>query len=183
MNILGKKVLLRAMELEDMEMLREMVNDPEIEKMVGGWSFPLSKTEQMRWYDRVVEDKRNLRFIIETLENQEPIGLANIVDIDWKNRSAFHGIKLRSSAPKRKGYGTDTVMAVMQYAFEEMQLVRLDGAWTEYNTASIKMYECCGWKIEGKKEKALFKSGRYYDRYFGGVLAEDYFEAKNRLNW
>ena len=39
MNIKGKIVTLRAVELEDMELLRGMLNDPEMEKAVVGWSF------------------------------------------------------------------------------------------------------------------------------------------------
>ena len=183
MNIYGKSVLLRAMEPEDMEMLRETTNDPDTEHMVGGWSFPVSKNEQMKWYERVSSDKNNLRFIIETIETKEAIGMVNIVDIDWKNSSAFHGIKLSNKAPKGKGYGTDAVMALMRYAFEELQLVRLNGSWVEYNEPSIKLYAKCGWIIEGTKEKAKFTDGKYYNVHFGGILAELYYETKEKLNW
>lgn len=183
MNIYGKRILLRAMEPDDMEMYREMANDPEIEWMVGGWSFPISTTEQMRWYERVVVDKSNLRFTIVLANSNEAIGMVNLVNIDWKNRSAFHGIKLVESVPHRKGIGTDAVMTIMSYAFDELQLVRLDSAWTEYNEASIALYKKCGWSIEGCKKRGVFKRGRYYDRYFGGILCEDYYEAKKRLKW
>ena len=37
MNILGKYVILRAIE-EEIWNIREMINDPEIERMVGGYS-------------------------------------------------------------------------------------------------------------------------------------------------
>ena len=183
MNLVGKKVMLRAMEPEDMELLRETVNDPEIERMVGGWSFPVSKYQQMKWYEQVVGDQRNLRFIVETLDTKETIGMVNLVDIDWKNRSAFHGIKLKREAPKRHGYATDAVITLMEYAFEELQLVRLDGSWVEYNTASISLYKKCGWKIEGTKEKSVFHQGRYYSMYFGGILAEDYRRMKEQMGW
>jgi hypothetical protein len=43
MNIVGKKVILRALEPEDMEFLRSMHNDPEIANLIGGWSFPISR--------------------------------------------------------------------------------------------------------------------------------------------
>jgi RimJ/RimL family protein N-acetyltransferase len=183
MIIYGKNILLRAMEPEDMEMLRATTNDPEIERMVGGWSFPISKAEQMNWYNRVISDKNNLRFIIETLEDHRAVGMVNLVEIDWKNRSAFHGIKLSPDTPKGRGIGTDAVMALMRYAFEELQLVRLDTTWVEYNMPSLGLYKKCGWTVEGKKKKAKFSKGQYYDVYVGGILAEDYFEAKSRLNW
>ena len=48
MNIKGKIVTLRAVELEDMELLRGMLNDPEMEKAVVGWSFPVSKYSQQK---------------------------------------------------------------------------------------------------------------------------------------
>ena len=45
MNIHGKKIVLRAMELEDCELVREMFNDPEIEDVivcVAAASLPIS---------------------------------------------------------------------------------------------------------------------------------------------
>lgn len=183
MEIYGEKVKLRAMEKEDMEMLREIVNDPETEKMVGGWSFPVSKTQQENWYERVVGDQRNLRFIIEVLETKEAIGLINLVDIDWKNRSGFHGIKLHPNAPKGKGYAKDAIMALEWYAFEQLQLNRLDGSCIVYNIASQNLYDKCGVKVEGIKRKAVYKDGQYWDQQVTGVLKEDYLKAKEEMNW
>ena len=100
MEIYGEKVKLRAIEPDDLEMLREIINDPETEKMVGGWSFPISSYQQEKWFEKVANDSNNLRFIIEIVETKEAIGLVNLVDIDWKNRSGFHGIKLHPKAPK-----------------------------------------------------------------------------------
>ena len=183
MNIYGKKVMLRAMEPEDQEMLREIANDPEIETMVGGWSFPISKYKQDAWYHDVITDKDNLRFVIELLDTKETVGMVNLIDIDWKNRSAFHGIKLKKDAPKGAGIGTDAVMAIMRYAFEELQLVRLDSTWVEYNEPSLALYRKCGWTVEGRKQKAKFSRGKYHDVLFGGILAEQYFAAKEAMQW
>ena len=42
MNIVGKVVTLRAMTLDDMQMMCDMFNDPNMESKVIGWAFPLS---------------------------------------------------------------------------------------------------------------------------------------------
>lgn len=174
MNIRGKIVTLRAIEQEDQEFLREMVNDPEIERMVGGYSFPVSKKQQQTWFDSNSNSNNALRLIIET-EKDGVVGLATIVNIDWKNRSAFHGIKIGNSKIRSKGIGTDTVMAVMKYAFEELQLNRLDGTIIEYNEPSRKLYcERCGWTVEGKKRQAVFKLNEYHDELIVGILKDDY---------
>lgn len=174
MNIDGKKIILRALEITDLEVLREMLNEPEIERMVVGWSFPTSQYEQEKWYERTIFDKQNLKFAIETKDGQL-IGLATLGSIDWKNRKAMHGIKLHSSAPKGQGYATDAVMAVMKYAFEELQLNRLYGSILDYNIASQRLYAKCGWVIEGRARQSVFKNNAYHDEIIVGILRDEYF--------
>lgn len=179
MNIKGKFVTLRAIEEDDLDLLKEMVNDEEIEKLIVGSSFPVSTHQQKKWYESIVADKNNIRLVIET-EEDGAVGYANIVDIDWKNRSAFHGIKIANRKYRAKGIGTDTVMAVMRYTFDELQLNRLDGAIIEYNEGSKKLYcDKCGWKIEGTKRKAIYKNGKYHNLLIVGILKEDYDELLN----
>ena len=183
MNIKGRVVTLRAIEEKDMDLLKDMLNDGEIEKLVGGWAFPISSYQQRKWYEGSINNDKNVRLIIET-EEDGAIGLATIVNIDWKNRVAFHGIKLANKKYRARGIGTDSVMAIMRYAFEELQLNRLDGAIIEYNEGSKKLYcEKCGWKVEGIQRKKIFKSGQYYDRIMVGVLKEDYKELINNNNY
>jgi RimJ/RimL family protein N-acetyltransferase len=184
MNIRGKFVTLRAMEEEDQEMLREMINDPDIEKMIGGYSFPVSREQQLKWFHSNSNTQNNIRLIIETKENVA-VGLTNIVNIDWKNRSAFHGIKISSKKYSGKGIGTDTVMAIMKYAFEELQLNRLDGSIVKYNEPSKKLYcDKCGWQIEGIKRKSVFRMNKYHDELIVGILREEYLELiKKNKYW
>lgn len=180
MNLYGKKVVLRALEPEDMEVLREIINDPEIERLIGGWSFPVSNAKQQNWYSIIANDNKSIRFAIET-EEDGVIGMADLRDIDWKNRSAFHGIKIGNKKYRGRGYGKDVVLTVMKYAFEELQLNRLDGTIIEYNEGSKKLYlEKCGWQIEGIQRKYIFKGNKYHNQLIVGILSEEYFELINK---
>ena len=181
MNLKGKIVLLRAIEEGDQELLMTMLNDPEIEKMVGGYSFPISLKQQNEWFNRTSNDANNIRLIIETKEDG-PVGFANIVNIDWKNRSAFHGIKIANKSFQSRGVGTDTVMTVMRYCFEELNLNRLDGSIIEYNSPSQKLYiNKCGWKIEGTKRQSVFKGNMYHNELIVSILKDEY-EQLIRIN-
>ena len=175
MNIKGKKVTLRAMEKADCEMIREMFNDPEIENLVVGWAFPVSSFAQEKWFENHYNDNTNFRFVIET-EEDGAVGIATLTGIDWKNRRATHGIKLANKERRSKGIGTDTVMAIMRYAFDELQLNRLDGSWFPENIASRGMYMKCGWKEEGIRRNYIFKNGKYRDLVVVGILADEYHE-------
>ena len=82
MILKGEKVILRAIEREDQEFLKEMINNPELEKLVVGWSFPVSLEMQMQWYEKQRNDLQNLKYIIEA--DGQKIGLAILKNIDWK---------------------------------------------------------------------------------------------------
>jgi len=185
MNIFGKKVLLRAIENEDLKFLRDLHNDPEIAKWIGGWSFPLSMADQEAWYEKISKDKTTIRLIIELKDTHEVIGLTGLWDIDWKDRRAYTGIMIIDDEKyRRKGYGTDAVMALMYYAFEELGLNRLDSDIIEYNDASLKLYlEKCGWKKEGVRRKHIFRNGKFYDRVIVGILREEYEELLEKNHY
>lgn len=179
MEIFQGKIKLRALEPEDMELLRATVNDPEMERMVVGWSFPISKQQQLDWYNRSMGNPNHQRFAVEY--NGQFVGISTLTDIDWKNRSAFHGIKLTQDTPKGQGIGFDAVVAIMKYAFEELQLNRLYGGILEYNIPSKKLYEKCGWKVEGRYRQCVFKNNTYYDEFPVAILREEYFDWKQKF--
>ena len=175
MNIVGKKVTLRAMEMKDCELIREMFNDPEMENLVVGWAFPVSQYAQEQWLMKNYNNQNSFRFVIET-EEDGAVGIATLLDIDWKNRRAGHGIKLAKHKQRSKGIGTDAVMAIMRYAFDELNLNRLDGSWFDDNIASKNMYRKCGWVEEGIKRQYVYKKGQYRDLTIVGILAEEYYK-------
>lgn len=174
MNITGRYVTLRAMEKSDCEMVREMLNDSEIENLVVGWAFPVSSYAQERWFEAHYGDKFDYRFVIETKEDG-PVGIVALTGIDWKNRRASHGIKLCRRECRSKGIGTDAMMAIMRYAFDELGLKRLDGSWFEDNVASKRMHIKCGWRVEGIRRQYVFKHGEFRDLVIGGILASEYY--------
>lgn len=183
MNIIGKNVYLRAMELEDMELYRESINNPEIESLVGGWSFPVAKEQQLSWYNACMQDKRNIRLTIVDKENDCVLGMLNITDIDWKSGIAFSGIKLFKKDIRKKGIGFDAVMIASKYAFDELRLNRLEGTILSNNIASKKLYEKCGWKEEGIRRESQYKNGVYFDEYYVGILKKDFNDIRKQYGY
>lgn len=178
MNLYGDKILLRALELSDIELLRSMINNPQIEAMVEGWSFPISTVQQQNWYNRIINDNSCIRLAIETLEGTL-IGAIDLRQIDWKNRSGFVGIKIGSECNRGKGYGKDAIDTVMKYAFEELNLNRLETTILSYNEPSKQLFtRKCGWKIEGEKKQAVYKGNQYQNQLFVAILKDEYLSLK-----
>lgn len=174
MNIKGKKVILRAIEKEDLESLHRWSNDPHINYMLGGWHFPSAVQDQEKWFHSLSVNSIQQRFAIDT-EDLGLIGMANLVDINWKDRNAFHGMLLGDKDMRGKGYGMDTIMAIGRYAFEELGLMRLNGSMISYNEASIGVYtKKCGWVIEGVKKNHYFRKNQWWDQVVVGITKEEY---------
>lgn len=183
MFLRGKKVLLRSVEKEDIEMLRELSNDPEFEKMIVGWSYPISKKDQLNWYENYKADDKTLRFIIET-EQDGAIGMTGLLNIDWKNGVAdAGGMRVAKKELRCKGIATDAYMTLFRYAFDELRLNRINGSVISYNTISQHVTEKVGFKKEGVLRQAVFKNGKYEDVIILGILKDDYKNVIESTNY
>lgn len=174
MSIKGKAVTLRAIEEDDLPTLHAWGNDPDLWALLGGWRFPSSLRQTRLWFDSLPGDQLNQRFAID-YPGVGLVGTANLVDINWKDNNAFHGMMLGDPGMRGKGVGVDVIMAMMRYAFDELHLRRLDGSMIAYNEASLAVY-CgkCGWKEEGRQRDWYYRGGRYWDRVLVGVTSDDY---------
>lgn len=174
MAIFGKKIILTAIEQEDLPLLHQWANDSETNNLLGGWHFPVSLQDQQQWFNNLSVSSLNQRFAIRT-HKKELIGTTNLVDINWKDRNAFHGMMLGDSKLRGKGYGVDTIMTIMRYAFEELGLQRLDTTIIAYNEISLNIYlKKCGWVMEGKQRNWYYRKNRFWDRIIAGITCQDY---------
>jgi len=174
MNIRGKKITLRAVEESDLALLHKWANDAETQDVIGLVHFPSSMDFHKAWFQNLRNDQLNQRLAIDT-PDIGLIGVSSIINIDWRNNHAWHGVMLGDVNIRGKGYGVDAVMATMRYAFDELHFERLDGAILEYNTVSYSFY-CgkLGWKEEGRRRNWCYRRGRYWDQIVVGITRQDY---------
>jgi RimJ/RimL family protein N-acetyltransferase len=174
MNIIGKQVTLRAIEKNDLDLLQKWSNNPDVQYMLGGWHFPSSGWVMEEWLKRISADKLNIRLAIDHQE-LGLVGMANLVDINWKDGNASHGMLLGEPTSQGKGMGVDVVFSIMRYAFEELGLHRLDTTIIEFNEPSKKLYiNKCGWKVEGTVKEWYWRKNRYWDKLIVGITRNDY---------
>ncbi|MEM7036443.1 MAG: GNAT family protein [Bacteroidota bacterium] len=68
-----------------------------------------------------------------------------------------------------KGIVTRAVKQMVDYAFEHFDLVRIYARPYGYNLASKRILEKCGFQLEAKFEKTVFKNGELLDQYLFGI--------------
>lgn len=176
MILKGRIVTLRPIEEEDIEFIRNMINDPYIESRIVGWAYAISKRDQAEWYKSFRNNDSHIRFIIET-EKEGAVGLTGLANIDWKNGSAMGGgIRIANDANRSKGIATDSYMTLLRYAFEELRLNRVSVSALDFNIQSLRFLEKVGFKPEGTAKQAIYKNGKYHNLIYMGILKSEYDE-------
>lgn len=171
-------VILRAIEKKDLEFLQDMINDPSIEYMTGGYSFPVSFDRQIRWFESY-DQQKELRCMIE-IKGGATIGMIMLTNIDWKNRTAELAQKTKAKLEDRKeGDVLDAMMGFLNYAFNELNLNCIHGTVLEYNMLSRKLAARCGLKEEGVLRQRIFKKGKYHNIIANSVIKEDFIPIYN----
>lgn len=178
--ITGRRIDLRPVEPDDAAFLHELGNDRTVTQALVGWALPSSRWDREEELRRASSDANTRRLII--LERDEappagvgrPVGLTGLWQIDHREGTATTGIRLRSDAGGR-GLGTDAVMTVMAWAFHDVGLRRLEGSILDFNAASFALYvDRCGWSVEGREREAVFRGGRWCDRYRVAILRPEF---------
>ena len=82
--------------------------------------------------------------------------------MDWKNRLGEIGMMI--GAPYRgRGYGTEALGLLCDFAFSEMNLHKLKVSVFAFNAAAIRCYEKNGFTREGLLRAEIFRAGAYQD--------------------
>ncbi len=176
MILLDEQITLRAIEEGDAPILQAMINDPELEHAVVGYSRPVSLAEQQRWI-RSLAGEEGFRWAIDTEEGM--VGTAGVSAVDWKNRTANLNIKLLREA-RGRGYGTRAMALVTVYCFEELDLNCLTANVLAENAASCRLWEGLGFRLDGVLRQRVYKGGCYHDLRAYSLLRKDYYERDRK---
>lgn len=176
MNLKDDVILLRAIDEGDAEILMNLINDPEVENSVYGWSYPVSLSAQKKWISNLNTDT-SVRYAIEF--ESLMVGVAIISSIDMKNRSANMNIKLLKSA-RHKGVATRAIKLLVKYCFEELNMHCLTANVIEENVYSIKLFEKMGFSKDGVLRERVFKKGKYHNIVAFSLLKKEYYERNRK---
>lgn len=175
----GKKVRIRAIEKSDVDEIMKWVNDPEvIDNLLV--RYPVSRYQEEKWIEKALDatNQRNKVFAIETKDGTY-LGGIGLHRIDWENRNAEVGIVIGKKDHWNKGYGTDAMMTILDFAFNRMNLHRVYLRVYDFNLRGIKSYEKCGFKREGILRDDLYAHGKYHDTIIMGILKGEFKKNPN----
>lgn len=174
--IIGQKVFIRAVEIEDLPDIHKWSNDFEIMEQ---YNFKINFTN-FEGSARVIHDNSGredcLDFTIVERETKKPVGKCSLTEIDYSNKKCLCTIYIGDAECRENGYGTEALYLLMRFVFDDLGFNRM-GLWVfDFNKRAIKGYKRCGMKVEGIMREGVYRNGMYHDVYFMGILRNEYVE-------
>lgn len=171
----GEKVFLRPINTEDTDIYFQMLFHPETRKLTGTQkSFTREGVHQ--YIQSKNMDSSSILLLIGTQENEQIIGDIQLLDMDTTNRNCYIRISIVNHSNQGKGYGTEAMNLLLDYAFGILNLHRIELNVFAYNQKAIHVYEKLGFKKEGVQREALFYNHQYHDSIIMSILEHEYRE-------
>ena len=167
---------LRELERKDIERINRWRNDRELISFLGAPFRFINRDVEENWYDNYMKNRNStIRCAITLEDNDEIIGLVTLANIDYINRCAELHIMIGNEY-QNKGAGKYAVKNILDYAFKDINLNRVELSALESNERAIGLYRKMGFMVEGISRKAYYKDGKFVNKIEMAVLREEYFE-------
>lgn len=182
-----KRLILRKPKPSDWEDIIEGAGEYDVAKMTENIPHPYTKKDAARFIRKMIakwkeKEKKDLVFFLELKKEHKVIGAMGLHKI-----SAFRGIAETGSWINKKywrqGYITEAKIAVNDFAFNKLKLMRLNSPIYKDNKASNATQIKMGYKLEGVQRKGTRNrfTGKATDLNLYGLLKEDWEKARPRL--
>jgi RimJ/RimL family protein N-acetyltransferase len=173
----------RPLEKDDLKLLHVWENDFEL--MMYSRSKPLNMATMAQLeqkYDEWIKQEKNLYFIVENMESNEPIGFATIRMETWGNvPSADIGTYIGKKELWEKGFGKKITIALLEMSFLHLNLEHCQAWSVEYNKRAHKVLESCGFKKGGAMRNTVYVAGKKWSSFHFDILREEYMSIRMDL--
>lgn len=161
------RITLTGLRLEDSDILYSWIDDAETVRFNAPYR-PVDRAGHDAWFSSIGKDPNRIAFAIRAKE--QIIGVVQLIDIHPIHRSAELVIRIGEDANRGRGYGTEALRAVVQYAWMDLNLQRIWLRVFHTNERAIAAYQKAGFELEGRMRRACFIDGNYIDELVFSAL-------------
>jgi RimJ/RimL family protein N-acetyltransferase len=180
-NLSGRLVRLAVLDLEkDTEEWACWMLDSEYQRLLDMGPSSLHSPAVIRsWLEKEI-GKDYLGFSIRALPADIPVGFIDLAGFNWAARSAWVAIGIGDPQYRGRGLGTEAMQLLARYAFEQLNLNRINLNVFGFNPAAMRSYEKAGFVHEGRERSVLNRYGQRWDMVYMGLLREDWLAQQEK---
>lgn len=175
----GKKVYLRPFTEADASFFEIWYNDPETRAKIAA-PQPTTNAQALQYAQRNSSD--SIWLAVVTCEHNEIIGEIGLLRMFPTWQSSDLTIIIPQDRHQGKGYGTEAIQLMMDYAFGDLGFHRLAIGVVGFNTSALHFYEKNGFRKEGIQEDGYYYHYQYYDFVMMRILKDEFLQLKQNTD-
>lgn len=170
----GKRLYLRSLEEADVARVTVWMNDVETTRYLLTGRFPLTHGEESTWLSTHSGKQSNVLLGICRNEDDQHIGNCGLHEINWVDRHCLLGIVIGDSRERGRGYASEVVGMLLEYAFVDLNLERVELSYMAGNDRAEKVYRKAGFFEEGRLRGKRYRDGKYIDEVVMSILRAEW---------
>lgn len=165
---------LRELSREDISVINSWRADKELIDKLGA-PFRFINTEvDYHWYEHYLSNRHQTIRCSILDKRDQIIGLVSLNEINRINQTAEFHIMIGEKSGRNKGAGQFAAKEILNHAFYDMNLNRVELLVLESNRNAIEFYEKLGFLVEGIKRKCVYKNGDFENLIIMAILKEEF---------
>jgi [ribosomal protein S5]-alanine N-acetyltransferase len=175
-----ERLILRDLEDKDKKDLVILANDLEVTRLLAVVPHPYTSDDAEWFVNHCSEEssknpRGNYELAIELKDSGELVGVIGLTKVNQLDKKATLGYWLGKNY-WRKGIMYEAVYRLMQFAFKDLDLQRIEATASKRNDASKGLIKKIGFTQEGtsKRYHCTKSTGEFLDTNIYGLLKEDF---------
>lgn len=164
------RLLLRALEAADLNATYlAWLNDPEVNRYLETRFQPQTMEALQAYWQDHRDDPTSPWFAICLQVDGRHIGNIKLGPIQWLHRRADLSLFIGDRSCWGQGYASEAIAAVRDWAFDELDLQKLNAGIYGGNLGSRRAFEKCGFSLEGTLRAEVVSRGGRLDVWRMGL--------------
>jgi RimJ/RimL family protein N-acetyltransferase len=168
----GERVRLEPLGPSVLEPYWEMLQEPEGLHLTGSHAT-FTRERVVDWLATRGEHSDRADWAAVRVRDGAFLGEAVVFLLDAANEAASFRIGLAGRHVYGRGYGTEITRLVVEHMLDAVGLHRLELEVYDHNPRAQRVYEKCGFRVEGRRREALLWDGARHDAIVMSVLRTD----------
>jgi RimJ/RimL family protein N-acetyltransferase len=175
-NIVGVRVALGPLRRDLLPTYTRWRNDFSVARTLDYPPGPFTAEEREAWFNQAASSVNPavVRFTLYESAIWQPIGLANLHDIDFQHGTAGFGLMIGEADARGRGLGTEATQLMLDYAFAALGLHNVMLRVYAYNPAGLRAYQKAGFREFGRRSASRVFAGRRWDEVYMECLASEF---------
>lgn len=177
-TLVGEKITLRNLEKIDAMYSRKWSRNPRIDRfLICSWGNATDAEEEKIWKEMQESDSR-MAFAIDENSSGKHIGNCDI-KFEFAHEKCEVGIVIGDESTHGKGYGTEIMSMLRDYAFKQHKIHRVFLHVFAHNPRAKRCYEKCGFLLEGTERDYAKKGKKFISGHIMGILKPEWKKITN----